>query len=118
MFAVALLTTTVILGIANAKGAIDSPMLTWVSLTSAIAVLSELYRRYSNIKARIRNPLDLFFASSLSKTRVQQAAKITNSATLTAGSANADEITAADESRERSDWSAEQKERLTDMHSS
>jgi hypothetical protein len=47
LFAGLLLTMTLFLGIANGYGAINSPMLTWVTLTSAIGILSELYRRYN-----------------------------------------------------------------------
>ncbi len=61
IFAVLLLSLTVILGVANGYGAIDSPMLTWVTLTSAIAILSELHRRYTVIKIHTRSPLDLLF---------------------------------------------------------
>jgi hypothetical protein len=66
-FAAILMTMTLVLGIANARGAIDSPMLTWVTLTSAIALVSELYRRYTNIKVHTKNPLDLLFSTEESK---------------------------------------------------
>jgi hypothetical protein len=62
-FAIVLLTMTLVLGIANAKGVIDYPMLTWVTLTSAIGILNELHRRYASIKIHTRSPLDLLFSS-------------------------------------------------------
>ena len=65
-FAAVLITMTVLLGIANAWGVIDSPMLKWVTLTSAIAMISELYRRYSAIRIHTRYPLDLLFATDAS----------------------------------------------------
>ena len=74
-FAAVLLTMTLILGIANAKGAIDYPMITWVTLTSAIAILSELHRRYTSIKSHThshtRNPLELLFSNDQPKVPVQ-----------------------------------------------
>lgn len=60
-FAAILFTMTLIIGIANAKGVTDSPMLTWVTLTSAIAILSEVYRRYIAIKVHARNRLSCYF---------------------------------------------------------
>jgi|GEM_PF-2219975 len=63
LFAGLLLAMTLFLGIANGYGAINSPMLTWVTLTAAIAILSELYRRYTVIKIHTRSPLDLLFDS-------------------------------------------------------
>ncbi len=62
-FAAILVTMTLVVGIANAKGVTDSPMLTWVTLTAAIALLSEVYRRYIAIKVHSRNPLELLFSS-------------------------------------------------------
>jgi hypothetical protein len=67
LFAGLLLTMTLFLGIANGYGAINSPMLTWVTLTSAIGILSELYRRYTVIKIHTRSPLDLLFDSNKPK---------------------------------------------------
>jgi hypothetical protein len=71
LFAGLLLTMTLFLGIANGYGAINSPMLTWVTLTSAIGILSELYRRYTVIKIHTRSPLDLLFDSNKPKDFVQ-----------------------------------------------
>jgi hypothetical protein len=66
-FAGLLLAMTLFLGIANSYGAINSPMLPWVTLTAAIGILSELYRRYTVIKVHTRSPLDLLFDSSKPK---------------------------------------------------
>lgn len=71
VFAGVLLAMTLLLGIANGYGAINSPMLTWVTLTAAIGILSELYRRYTVIKIHTRSPLDLLFDSSKPKELVR-----------------------------------------------
>ncbi len=64
VFAGLLLVMTLFLGLANGYGAINSPMLTWITLTAAIGILSELYRRYSVIKVLTRSPLELLFDST------------------------------------------------------
>ena len=71
VFAGLLLAMTLFLGIANGYGAINSPMLTWVTLTAAIGILSELYRRYTVIKVHTRSPLDLLFDSNKPKEMVR-----------------------------------------------
>ena len=77
-----LLAMTLFLGIANGYGAISSPMLTWVTLTSAIGILSELYRRYTVIKVHTRNPLDLLFDSNSPKDVVRTETRTNASAVL------------------------------------
>ena len=89
---------TVFLGIANAKGVIDSPMLKWVTLTSAIAIISELYRRYSAIKFHTRNPLDLLFAPDESNGPVRKSSNTTVAEPAQVNdSASDDEITGIEE---------------------
>lgn len=95
VFAALLILSTVLLGIANFYGAIDSPMLMWVTLTSAIALLIELHRRYVAIAVHTRNPLDLLFATSTSKAHVPYAVKPQASAPAVARSAS-DDFTAHD----------------------
>ena len=87
-FAAVLMSMTVLLGIADAKGVIDSPMLKWVTLTSAIAMISELFRRYSAIRVHTRNPIDRLFepagpngpAQKSAETTVVESALVENTA--------------------------------------
>ena len=58
-FAVVLIAVTLVLGIANVYGAIESPMLTWVTLTAAIGIVSELLRRYSVVSGQVQSPSEL-----------------------------------------------------------
>jgi len=89
LFAGLLLTMTLFLGMANGYGAISSPMLTWVTLTSAIGILSELYRRYTVIKIHTRSPFDLLFDSSKPKDLVRPETHSDASADLKARSFSA-----------------------------
>ena len=77
-----LLAITLLLGIANGFGAINSPMLTWVTLTAAIGILSELYRRYTVIKVHTHSPLDLLFESNKPKDFVRPESSTDMSAVL------------------------------------
>ena len=95
VFAALLVLSSVLLGIANYYGAIDAPMLTWVTLTSAIAILTELYRRYQAIAVHTRYPLDLVFRSGKPKGLVAQSARLT--ATVVAESACEDDMSVNDE---------------------
>ena len=89
-FTALLMISTVLLGIANAYGAIDAPLLTWVTLTSSIAMLTELYRQYLAIAVHTRNPLDWLFASEKAKGPVPQSSKRNGSASAVPGSASDD----------------------------
>ena len=89
-FAALLILSTILLGAANYYGAIDSPMLMWVTLTSAIAILSELYRRYVAIAVHTRNPLSLLFPSRKPKAHVPQSVKPQASAAAVVRSASDD----------------------------
>ena len=82
VFAGLLLAMTLFLGIANGYGAINSPMLTWVTLTAAMGILSELYRRYRVIKVHTRSPLDLLFDSNNPKEFVRPESNTDLSAVL------------------------------------
>ncbi len=75
VFAALLIMTTLLLGTANAYGTIDSPVLMWVTLAAAIAIFTELYRRYLAIAVHTRSPLDLLFTPGHAKGPIQQSAK-------------------------------------------
>lgn len=96
-FAALLILSTILLGAANYSGAIDSPMLMWVTLTSAIAILSELYRRYVAIAVHTRNPLSLLFPSRKPKAHVPQSVKPQPSAAAVVRSAS-DDLSTSDHS--------------------
>jgi len=51
-----------------------------VTLTSAIALVSELYRRYTIIKVHTKNPLDLLFSTDESKSTLLTSADMVNAA--------------------------------------
>lgn len=82
VFAGLLLAMTLFLGTANAYGANNSPMLTWVTLTAAIGIFSELYRRYTVIKVHTRSPLDLLYHSNKPKVFVRPEGNTDTSAAL------------------------------------
>ena len=79
VFAALLIMTTLLLGTANAYGTIDSPVLMWVTLAAAIAIFTELYRRYLAIAVHTRSPMDLLFTADHAKGPVQQSVKRTAS---------------------------------------
>jgi hypothetical protein len=92
IFAALLILSSILLGIANFYGAIDAPMLMWVTLTSALAILTELYRRYLAIAVHTRNPRDLLFSSDKAKGLVEQSVTLTASTSAVAGSASDDDL--------------------------
>ena len=79
VFAALLIMITLLLGTANAYGTIDSPVLMWVTLAAAIAIFTELYRRYLAIAVHTRSPMDLLFTADHAKSPVQQSVKRTAS---------------------------------------
>ena len=79
VFAALLIMITLLLGTANAYGTIDSPVLMWVTLAAAIAIFTELYRRYLAIAVHTRSPMDLLFTADHAKGPVLQSAKRTAS---------------------------------------
>ncbi|MBC7964480.1 MAG: hypothetical protein H7Z17_01040 [Fuerstia sp.] len=102
-FAALLILSTILLGVASFYGAIDSPMLMWVTLTSAIAILTELHRRYVAIAVHTRNPLSLLFPSRTPKAHVPQSVK-PSAAVVVARSAS-DDFLSNDQSVKSSDMS-------------
>lgn len=75
VFAALLIMITLFLGTANAHGTIDSPRLMWVTLTAAIAIFYELYRRYLAIAVLTRSPLRLLLRPDHAKGPILQSPK-------------------------------------------
>ncbi|MEJ7592015.1 MAG: hypothetical protein WKF77_10735 [Planctomycetaceae bacterium] len=90
IFTALLIISTVLFGIANAYDAIDSPMLVWVTFTSAIAMLTELYRQYLAIAVHTRKPLDLLLATEKAKGPAPQSSKLQAFASAVPGPASND----------------------------
>jgi len=90
-YAVVLMVLTLALGIAYAWDMIESPLIMWVTLTSAIGILSELNRRYSasaNRSSTTCEPQNLGPEAS---------AKTSQKTGTTAAEVTADEVTATAE---------------------
>ncbi|HQX48601.1 MAG TPA: hypothetical protein PLR25_01760 [Planctomycetaceae bacterium] len=90
-YAVVLMVLTLALGIAYAWDMIESPLIMWVTLTSAIGILSELNRRYSASANRSSTTCEP------QNSNPEASAKTSQKTGITAAEVTADEVTATAE---------------------
>lgn len=98
VFAALLTLICFMFGIAEVSGAIDAPMLIWVTLISAIAVFFELFRQYRALAVHSPNPLSLLFTSVTTKEHIQRSTRLKASASGLTDSASARDVSVNEQS--------------------